>query len=168
MPVTWSWKHRIGSYVMVQTHKFESDEIDLLTNQKIVKTEVRKFKINIYRGNCLGVCIYEFRAPSDHPKDVDKKTGKPKIITKYTFQGFWNDLKHLENMLGLHPKDYGDSCYDKKHNPEDYMESIKFNTYYSYHIKEFFKVVQAFTKQGIKVSFYYKEPREEKKNGKRK
>lgn len=169
MPVTWSWKHKIGSYTEVQSHTYETGEIDLLTNQKVVKTEVRKFKINIYSGNCLGVCIYEFKAPANDPCNVDPKTGKPKIISKYMFCGYWNDIKHLENMLGLRPKDGCDkNCYSKKENPEDYMESIRFNTYYSYHMKEFKKVIEAFTKSGIKVSFYYKEPKEDKKRGRRK
>ena len=62
---------------------------------------------------------------------------------------------------------YGYNCYSKEENPGDYMESIHLNTYFKDHMKEFYKVIGVFTKAGIKVSFYYKEPKEDKKNGKK-
>lgn len=166
MPVTWSWKRKIGYYTQVQKHTHKTG-VDIFGNET-TETITRKFHINIYAGNCLGVCIWDHKGPTDNPEDIDPKTGKPRIVAKYMFCGFWNDLKHLENMLGLHPKEgYGDNCYSKEHNPDDYIEHIHFNTYFKYHMKEFYKVISAFTKAGIKVSFYYKEPKEDKKHGKK-
>ncbi len=166
MPVTWSWKHKIGYYTLVQKHTYQTG-VDVFGNPT-TETITRKFRINIYAGNCLGVCIWDHKGPSENPKDIDPATNKPRIVAKYQFVGFWTNLKHLENMLGLHPKQgYGDNCYSKEHNPDEYMESIHLNTFFNYHMKEFYKVISAFTKSGIKVSFYYKEPKEDKKHGKK-
>ena len=55
----------------------------------------------------------------------------------------------------------------KRKNPDDYMESIHFNTFFNCHMKDFTKLISAFTKADIKVSFYYKEPKEDKKYGKK-
>lgn len=163
MPVTWSWKRKIGYYTLVQKHTHQTG-VDVFGNPT-TETITRKFRINIYAGNCLGVCIYNFKGESNNPEKVNPKTGKPRIVAKYQFCGFWNDRKHLENMLGMHPKEgYSENCYSKAENPNDYMESIHLNTFFNYHMKEFYKVVGAFTKAGIKVTFYYKKPKEEKKN----
>ena len=166
MPVKWSWKHKIGYYTLVQKHTRQIG-VDVFGNPTI-ETTTRKFRINIYAGNCLGVCIWDFKGPTDNPDDIDPKTGKPRIVAKYQFCGYWNDRTHLENMLGMHPKEgFSDNCYSKKEHPDDYMESIHFNTFFNCHMKDFTKVISAFTKAGIKVSFYYKEPKEDKKNGKK-
>lgn len=154
MPVTWSWKHKIGSYRLVQKHSFKDGEV--------VKETIRKFTINIYEGNCLGVCIWEFRGESNNPNDIGPKTGKRKIVNKYQFMGFWNDAKHLENMLGMHPKLwYGGNCYSKEHNPDDYLESIQLNTYYP----QAFVIARRFAKQHFRVTLYYKEPKQPKRKG---
>ena len=159
MPVTWSWKRKIGYYTLVQKHAYQT-VVDVFGNPT-TETITRKFRINIYAGNCLGVCIWDHKGPSENPKDIDPATNKPRIVAKYQFCGFWSNLKHLENMLGLHPKqDHGDNCYSKEHNPDEYMESIHLNTFFNYHMKEFYKVISAFTKSGIKVTFYYKKPKE--------
>ena len=166
MPVKWSWKRKIGYYTLVQKHTHQTG-VDVFGNPT-TETITNKFRINIYAGNCLGVCIWDYKGPTDNSNDIDPKTDKPRIVAKYQFCGYWKDLKHLENMLGMHPKyGYGYNCYSKEENPGDYMESIHLNTYFKDHMKEFYKVIGVFTKAGIKVSFYYKEPKEDKKNGKK-
>ena len=166
MPVTWSWKRQLGYYTLVQKHTHQTG-VDIFGNPT-AETTTSKFRINIYAGNCLGVCIYDFKGETDNSEDIDPKTGRPRIVAKYQFCGYWNDLEHLENMLGLHAKQgYSDNCYSKDRNPDNYMEHIYFNTYFKGHMKEFYKVIGAFTKSGIKVSFYYKEPKEDKKHGKK-
>ena len=166
MPVKWSWKRKIGYYTLVQKHTHQTG-VDIFGNPT-TETITNKFRINIYAGNCLGVCIWDYKGPTDDSNDIDPKTNKPRIVAKYQFCGYWNDLKHLENMLGMHPKHgYGYNCYSKEENPGDYMESIHLNTYFKDHMKEFYKVIGVFTKAGIKVSFYYKEPKEDKKNVKK-
>lgn len=52
--------------------------------------------VNLYTGNCLGVEIFE---------NFEDKS-------KYQFCGFWNDIEHLENMLGLNKK-YKDNIYEE-------------------------------------------------------
>ena len=96
MPVRWSWKQKMGSYTLVQEHTSDDGGIDLLTGKPTTKTTVNKFKINIYEGNCLGVCIWDFKGPTDKPDDIDPKTGKPRIVAKYQFCGFWNDFKYFK------------------------------------------------------------------------
>lgn len=163
MPVTWSWKHKMGHYTLIQKHTFKSGEVDLLTGEEKWKTISKKFTINIYCGNCMGVCIYEFMGETDNPNDIDPKTKKPRIVEKYQFCGFWNDMKHLENMLGMHPKQgYKDNCYSKKHDPDEYVTKFYLNTYYG---NEILQIAKRLAKAGIPVQLYYKEPKEDKKNG---
>lgn len=166
MPVNWLWKHHMGHLVQVQTHTVD-DGVDIFGNKK-TKTVVRKFRIDIYSGsNCLAVFTYEFKEESDNPKDVDPKTGKRKIIPKYTFCGFWNDKKHMENMLGMHPKQgYADNCYSQKDNPDDYVEKFYLNTYYKEECKEILSCAQEWAKSGVKIILYYKEPKKDKKGAK--
>lgn len=157
MPVRWSWKHKIGQYTLVQKHTVDSGEIDLLTNEPKTQIITNKFNINIYEGNCLGVCLYEYSELSEDPGDIDPKTGKPKVIEKYQFVGYWNDAKHLENMLGMHPKQgYVNSCYSKKDSPSDYIENIRLNMYY----KDCEIIARRFIKAGFRVTLYYKVPKE--------
>lgn len=115
MAVNWYWAHKLG----VMTYKQENGT----------------FKINVYRGNCLGVLIYEY-------KDENKKN-------KYTFQGFWNDERHLKNCLGL-SKDYKANLHK-----DNGCVSIKLNTYY----KDSLLIGSLFAKSGLDVSYYRKEPK---------
>lgn len=91
-----------------------------------------KYKLNIYEANCLGALIYEF-------KDTN---GKP----MYQFYGFWNDIKHLKNCLGL-SREYKDNLYKGE------MLKIKLNSFY----KDSIKMAGLFAKANIKVELYYKE-----------
>lgn len=92
----------------------------------IVNKDDVEFKVNIYCGNCLGVEIYEF--------DGDN----------YIFQGFWNDEKHLENMLGLN-KGFN--------NLYEYVKEIHLYTKY----KGWEKIARRFVKAKIKVVLEYEE-----------
>lgn len=152
MPVRWSWKHKIGQYTLVQKREVDSGEIDLLTNEPKTRIITNKFTINIYEGNCLGICIYDYSELSENPEDT-----KPKVIEKYQFIGYWNDAKHLENMLGMHPKQgYGNNYYSKKDNPSDYIENIRLNMYF----KDCEIIARRFIKAGFRVTLYYKVPKE--------
>lgn len=90
------------------------------------------FKINIYCGNCSGALIYDFK--DENGKEM------------YQFYGFWNDLKHLKNCLGLSGAHKGDNIY------KDEFKKVKLNVYYS----ECLKMAELFTQAGIKVELYYK------------
>lgn len=92
----------------------------------------KKYKLNIYEANCLGALIYEF-------KDENGKA-------MYQFYGFWNDIKHLKNCLGL-SREYKDNLY------KGVMLKIKLNTFY----KDCIKIATYFAKANIKVELYYKE-----------
>lgn len=105
---------------------------------KQTNTEVGdvKFKINIYQANCLGALIYDYKN-EETKKDM------------YRFWGFWNDLEHLKNCLGL-TKDYSNIYID---NGFQSVPKIKLNIYY----KNCLKIAECFAKAGIKVELYYKE-----------
>jgi hypothetical protein len=92
----------------------------------------KKNKLNIYEANCLGALIYEF-------KDENGKA-------MYQFYGFWNDIKHLKNCLGL-SREYKNNLY------KGVMLKIKLNTFY----KDSVKMAGLFAKANIKVELYYKE-----------
>ena len=165
MPVNWLWKNRMGYCIQVQKHTYKAG-VDIFGND-ILKTETRKFKIDLYAGsNCLAVFCYNFREESDNPEDVNPKTGKRKVIAKYRFCGFWNDRKHMENMLGMHPRDYGGNCYSQENDPDDYMEKLVLNTYFELECKEILRCAKEWTKAGIKIELYYEAPKEVKQRGK--
>ena len=149
MAVNWLWKSEKGWYTLVQTHTFESGEVDLLTGERKLKTVKRKFKIGLYGGNCLAACIYRYKAPTDDPKDIDPKTGKPRIIGWYSFSGFWNDIQHVKNCLGM-SKDHKDNIYKQC---DEWVEKIHLNVFYP----EMLQVAKLFAKAGIRVELYYKE-----------
>lgn len=56
---------------------------------------------NLYSGgNCVMVQLYEWTEEGDEEGYVH-----------YNFNGFWNDLDHLKNCLGLGKTHKGDSIY---------------------------------------------------------
>lgn len=93
----------------------------------IINENEKDFKVNIYCGNCLGVEIF----------DLVENDG-------YIFQGFWNDEKHLENMLGLN-KGF-DNFYKN-------VKEIHLYTKY----KGWEKIARRFVKAKIKVVLEYEE-----------
>ena len=96
----------------------------------------KKYKVNLYEANCLGALIYEY-----------KSDGKE----MYSFWGFWNDVTHLKNILGLNKKNE-DNLY------KDVVVKISLNTYYLSNLK----VAELFAKAKTKVEMYYKKmPAEE-------
>ncbi len=119
--VNWSWKEKMGVMYIKQTNTEVGDV---------------KFKINIYQANCLGALIYDYKN-EETKKDM------------YRFWGFWNDLEHLKNCLGL-TKDYSNIYID---NGFQSVPKIKLNIYY----KNCLKIAECFAKAGIKVELYYKE-----------
>ena len=161
MPVNWLWRHHMGHFIKVQKHTV-SDGVDVFGNKK-TKDTINKFRIDIYAGsNCLAVFTYEFKE-----KEINPETGKEELKSKYSFQGFWNNKRHMENMLGMHPKQgYGDNCYSKKDNPDDYIEKFYLNTYYKQECKEILSCAQEWAKSGVKIILYYKEPKKVKKGAK--
>ena len=99
------------------------------------KEGAKTFKIDIVGGNCLAV----FNSPY-----IDKETGK-EMVSLYNF---WVDESHVNNILKS-----GKSLF------WDEVSKVKLNTYF----KESFKLIRIFTKAGIKVTAYYKEPKEKNK-----
>lgn len=127
MPVTWSWKRKHGEVFIKQD----------------TGRGIKTFKCNLYFGNCLGVIIYEFKDP-ETKKD------------KYQFVSFFNDITHLKNCLGQ-TKDYKENILVDRF---DKYVKVRINTFWwkdSYTRKEDMKMIEAFSKGGIKVELYYKE-----------
>lgn len=126
MAVNWSWNYKLGSYRLVQKNP--------ATGEK------KAFKVNLYCANCLAACIYEYK---------DKNTKQD----MYSFQGFWNDAKHLSNCLGLTGDNKGDNIYNDP-NGNGVVTKIKLNMYYK---KDALKIAELFALAGHKVELYYKE-----------
>lgn len=114
MAVNWNWKDKRGEVII----KNELDD--------------KKYKINIYIGNCLMVWIYDYK---------DEETKK----NMYQFYSYFLDYNHLKNCLGM-SKNYKDNILKN-------VCKIKLNTYY----KDSLKIAALFAKSGIKVELYYKE-----------
>ena len=92
-------------------------------------------RVNIFGGNCL--CVFTLWY-------TDEKTGKQ----MERLMSFFIDENHLKR-------------YVKNGNkvlPVKSCSSIHLNTYY----KESFTLAKYFTKEGHKVTMYYKEPKESK------
>ena len=115
MSVNWNWKDKIGSIEWEETHS--------------------EMTVNVYRGNCLCVLLYEYTDENN--------------IEKYCFAGFFNDSEHLKICIGL-KKD----CDGKYHNMyKDIWKKWKLNTFY----KESMQIAPILTKAGFKVELYYEE-----------
>lgn len=81
------------------------------------------WKVDLYSGNCLAVEIWHY----------------PDNDNEYIFQGFWNDEKHLENMLGLN-KQFKDNMYENV---------TEIHLYSSY--SKCWNIAKRFAKVGIKI-----------------
>lgn len=121
MPVTWWWDLKIGSMTLRGR-------------------ENQKYKVNIYRGNCLGALIYEYKQIDENNKKVDM----------YQFFGYWNDENHLKRNLGLSKNFDGN-----KDNIYADLVKLDLNTYY----ESSWKIAQLFVKalgNKTKINLYYK------------
>ena len=114
MAVNWSWKAKMGTI----TFEDYPDEGEKPT----------RFKVNIYRGNCLAVFINEWK--NEDGKDM------------YDLFALFADEQHVKRIS----KDYPSLFWHK-------VKKIEVNTFY----KESMKLVKLFTKAGHKVTCYYKE-----------
>lgn len=130
MSVNWLWKSEKGEFV----YKCKDGEF-----------KGEKFKVGMYGGNCLCAHIYRF-------KKLNEQTGKKEKY--YNFWGFWNDIEHLKNCLGMNPKKgYKDDMY--KDDSMYQLVKIRVNAFYP----EMMKVAELFAKAGYKVEVFYKKTR---------
>lgn len=95
------------------------------------KTPKGKYKTILYCANCLGCEIYH----------NDKE--------HYTFQGFWNNKEHLQNILGLTKKYKNNNVYKDMG-----LYKVRLNTFW---LKDTMIIAKEFAKAKIKVELYYKE-----------
>jgi hypothetical protein len=114
MSVNWLWKNKMGT-VTCKQHE-------------------QKYKLTVYKGNCLCVLIYHY------------KEGKKNV---YAFNNFFNDVEHLERCIGLR------KCSDgtKEDMFKDSWIKWELNTFF----KESLKIAERLTKAGYPVKLYYKE-----------
>ena len=115
MSVNWLWKDKMGS---IQWKNREG----------------QAFTVNVYKGNCLCVMIYEY-------------THEDKPL--YDFFAFFTDESHLKKCIGL-MKDYDGN---KKNIYAEEWISWKLNTYF----KDTFTLAKWLTKAGYPVELYYEE-----------
>ena len=120
MAVNWNWNMKMG----------------VITWNNSNTEKVEKVKVNLYKGNCLGVVINDYK---------DKETNKK----MYQFVTFFDDIDHLKRCLGLL------KCWDgtTKNIFKNIILKVKLNIYF----KDCIKMAELFAKGGIKVELYYKE-----------
>ena len=157
MPATWYWRCKLGTATFEVTD-LVNQHTDLLTGKTVYETRKRKCHCNLYTGgNCLAVMLWEYKGPSDDPNNIDPKTNKIKIVDRYRFDGFWSDIKHLKNILGLNPKE-GHTTNVYNEDPVSKLVAVKLNI--AYHNKaEIIKAAELFASVGIKATLYYKKPK---------
>ena len=114
MAVTWNWKEKLGT---VEWKEFEPH-----------------VEVNVYRGNCLFVMIFEYEEEK---------------VEKYLFCGFMNDIDHLKRCIGLE-----ENIHEEMNNIyKDVWGKWKLNTYY----KESIKIAEILSIAGFPVELYYEE-----------
>ena len=74
MALFWDWNKKIGEMEVAQTHENDS----------------RRLTFNLYNGNACLIMIYEWT-------ELDGKE-------KYNLHGFFVDIQHMKNCLGLNKK----------------------------------------------------------------
>lgn len=114
MSVNWLWKNQMGTIKWTENGK--------------------KYKVNVYRGNCL--CVFTYNYVSEGKK-------------LYDFCGFMNNEEHLKRCIGLIKDNEGkfNNIY------KDIWQKWKLNTFY----KESFTLAKWLTKAGFTVELFYKE-----------
>ena len=115
MSVNWNWNYKKG-YMVIERENDEGKKF--------------RFNVNIYSANCLGALIYDYK--NEKGEDM------------YTFWGFWNDIEHLRNCLGISKKYKGENLYKGE------VKEIRLNINY----KDSIKIAEAFAKSGIKAVLY--------------
>ena len=86
MALTWDWDKKIGEMEVVQTHG----------------TDAKRLTFNLYNGNACLIIVYEWTEPN----------GKE----KYSVHGFFVDIPHMKNCLGLNKKGgYTENIYNTPH-----------------------------------------------------
>lgn len=113
MAIRWDWKEKMGTMTIAQRQG----------------EETRKYKVNIYSGNCLAVFLCEWKG--ENGKEM------------YNLYSFLADAQHLRNIAKDDPKLtlFGD------------VRAIKLNIAY----KGSLTLLKYFTKAGYKVTAYYKD-----------
>ena len=123
MPVNWKWTQKMG----VLTFK---------------NSKGQKYSVNLYKGNCLGVLIYDYK----------EKDENGKLCDMYEFIGFWNDKTHLKRNLGLQKN--GSNEYMNFY-LDDGLCKLELNSFYD----EVWDIAKLFSKafKGLlKITMYYK------------
>ena len=115
MSVNWLWKDKMGS---ITYHYGDHDP----------------FQVNVYKGNCLCVLIYEY-----------EENGK----AMYSFNNFFHDLTHLKKCIGL-MKDYNGEL---KNIFKGEWLKWRLNTYF----KDSMNIAKCLTQAGFPVELYYEE-----------
>ena len=100
-----------------------------------------KFKIQIRLSNCLMCAI--------HVQKVDNPAN-PKQCWRHDLVMFFKDEQHLKNCR----KDYDQGWFFKNLFSGD-LRNIKLNIYY----KDMLTLAKYMTRDGLKVTCYYKEPK---------
>lgn len=105
------------------------------------RTVYNKFDIQIRASNCL-MCAIEVHKV-DNPAN-------PKMCWRHTLVSFFADEQHLKNCR----KDYKEGCFFTGLFSGE-LRNIKLNIYY----KEMLTLAKYMTRDGLKVTCYYKEPK---------
>ena len=102
--------------------------------------ETKKFPIQIRQGNCLAVFLHVYK---------QKEPENPKFPWVHDLVSFFADEQHIKNIF----KDYKTNVFGQLFWGD--LKNIKLNLYY----KECNTLLKYFTRDGLKVQCYYKEPK---------
>lgn len=135
----------IGTFTLWQKSQCYNDEKKLVDEKDDKGRQVwNKYKIQIRLGNCMAIFLHIYK--EDEPKDPER----PWI---HQLMCFFMDEKHLQRcMKHINKEHFFSSMFDGQ------LHGIKLNLHY----KDMQTLMKYMIRDGLKVTAYYKEPKEKK------
>lgn len=135
----------IGTFTLWQKSQYYNDEKKLVDEKDDKGRQVwNKYKIQIRLGNCMAIFLHIYK--EDEPKDPER----PWI---HKLMCFFMDEKHLQRcMKHINKEHFFEYMFDGQ------LHDIKLNLHY----KDMQTLMKYMIRDGLKVTAYYKEPKEKK------
>lgn len=131
----------IGTFTLYQKREEIVDEKLVEVKDEKGRQVYNKFKIQLRASNCLMCALHVSRI--ENPRN-------PKLCWQHQLVSFFCDERHLMNCR----KDYKPGCFFTGLFSGE-LRNIKLNIYY----KEMLTLAKYMTRDGLKVTCYYKEPK---------
>ena len=131
----------IGTLTLCQARRVKNDDgkyVEVKDDKG--RTVYNKFPIQIRDGNCLAIFLHVYK--QDEPEDPER----PWV---HQLQSFIVDEDHLKNVIKARKQDVFGYILNGK------PKNIRLNIYY----KDMLTLARYMTRDGLKVTCYYKEPK---------